>query len=70
MSTIGHSMERAAAQSLVNHFYDNLADPEGRTEALLKMVDMIPKFYKEMSSESLEGSRQRSGTRKTGTCGF
>ena len=59
MSTIGHSMERAAAQSLVNHFYDNLADPEERAKTLLKMADMIPRFYKEMSPESLEGIKAK-----------
>lgn len=54
MGTIGHSVERAAAQSLINHYYDNLADPKERTNTLYKLVDMIPRFYKEMTPEGLE----------------
>ncbi len=58
MSTIGYSVERAAAQALVNHFYDNLADPQGRTTSFLKILDMLPKFYKEMTPESLEAFKK------------
>lgn len=54
MPSIGHSMERAAAQALLNHFYDNLADPTERTQTLMKIADLIPKFYKEMLPERVE----------------
>ena len=53
MSTIGHSVERAAAQKLVNHLYDNLADPEERMQTISKMVDTIPKIYKDLSPRHL-----------------
>jgi len=58
MSTIGHSMERAAVQSLLNHFYNNLEDPGKRREVLLKLADMIPLFYKETSQDSLTWLRE------------
>ena len=54
MPSIGHSMERAAAEALLNHFYDNLADPSERTQTLMKIADLVPKFYKEMLPERVE----------------
>ena len=51
MSSIGHNVERAAAQVLLNHFYDSLADPKERTKTLLKIADMVPKFYSEVTPE-------------------
>lgn len=47
-------MERAAAQALLNHYYDNLADPSERTQTLMKIADMLPKFYREMHPERIE----------------
>ena len=54
MHSIGHSLERAAAEALLNHFYDNLADPSERTQTLMKIADLIPKFYKEISPERVD----------------
>ncbi len=54
MSELGHSVGRAAAQALLNHFYDNLADPFERTRTLMKIADIVPYFFKEMTPEKME----------------
>lgn len=54
MSALGDNVERAAMKSLIDHYYDKLADPNERTKTLLKIADLIPKSYKEMTPEALE----------------
>ena len=54
MASIGHAMERKAAEKLVNRFYDNLANSEERTQVLLDAADMGAKFYKELTPERIE----------------
>ncbi|MBR6085212.1 MAG: radical SAM protein [Spirochaetales bacterium] len=58
MSFIGHRMERAAAQVLLNHLYENLAAPSERMQTLMKIADWIPKFYKETSPEQIERAKK------------
>ena len=48
------TVERAAVQALVDHFYENMADPAERVKTLQKIADLIPFFYRELSSEHLE----------------
>ena len=48
------TVERAAVQALVDYFYENMADPAERVKALQKIADLIPFFYRELSSEHLE----------------
>ena len=57
MTTIGQTMEKKAAQTLINRFYDNLASSDERTEVLLQSVDMLGRFYKEMTPEQLDALR-------------
>lgn len=48
------TVERAAVQALVDHFYDNIKDPAERVKTLQKIADVLPFFYKDLSSERLE----------------
>lgn len=54
MAHIGHMMKRAAARALLNRLYSNLADPSSRAGTLMKIADMLPKFYREASPERVE----------------
>ena len=58
MSTIVKTVERAAVQAMVDHYYDSVADPEERTKTLRKIADVIPFFYKDISKEQIEGLKQ------------
>ena len=58
MSTIVKTVERAAVQALVDHYYDSVADPEERIRTLRKIADVIPFFYKDISKEQIEGLKQ------------
>ena len=48
------TVERAAVQALVDHFYDNIKDPAERVKTLQKIADVLPFFYKDLSLERLE----------------
>ncbi|MBO4832370.1 MAG: radical SAM protein [Oscillospiraceae bacterium] len=54
MSTIWHGIERIAARSIISHLYNDLADPSERANALIKMADRVPKFYKGFPAEKVE----------------
>ena len=52
------TVERAAVQALVDHFYDNLKDPAERVKTLHKIADIIPFFVRELSPERLESLKK------------
>ena len=54
MAHIGHMMKHAVARALLSRLYGNLADPSVRAKTLMKVADMLPKFYREASPERVE----------------
>ncbi len=54
MSGIVKSVERAAVQALVNHYYDSAADPAARADTLRKLADVIPFYFKDVSAEQVD----------------
>ena len=58
MSSIVKTVERAAVQALVDHYYDSIADPAERVRTLQKLADTIPFFYKDISDEQTEKMKQ------------
>lgn len=54
MANIIDNVECAAFKALVDRYYDSLADENERTHALLKMAEVMPRFYSEFTPEKVE----------------
>ena len=60
MYNVVEKVERTAVQALVDHFYDNIADPAERVKTLQKSADVPFHFslQKEVSSEQIESLKK------------
>ena len=61
MNGIVKSVERAAVQALVNHYYDSAANPAARADTLRKLADVIPFYFKDVSAEQIDHLKQSIG---------